>query len=193
MLPDSLISALSGLGGVFLGAWLVGRRERAERRRQFIESQLKDFYSPMLGLRKEIEARSEMRVRIQSRAESAWASLSAAVDQQGAEASRQMTAARIPEFQRLIEYDNEKFVEESLPAYRKMVAMFRDQLWLADPDTREHFRTLVDYVEVWERFYAKALPREVLVLLGHTEAKLRPFYAHLESRLGELRKKAEGG
>jgi hypothetical protein len=74
-----------------------------------------------------------------------------------------------------------------------MVSLFRDSMWLAEVDTREHYKTLVEYVEVWERFMAKALPREVLVLLGHTEAKLHPFYAHVEKRLDELREQIRTG
>jgi hypothetical protein len=42
---------------VWVGASAASWRERANRRHQFIERQLQEFYSPMVGLGKEIEAR----------------------------------------------------------------------------------------------------------------------------------------
>ena len=58
------IPAASGLGGVMLGAWLSGKRETRQRQLEFIKKQLRDFYSPLLGIRSEIRMRSELRVKI---------------------------------------------------------------------------------------------------------------------------------
>lgn len=73
---ESIIPAASGLTGVLLGAWLIGRQERRRYRLDFVERRVRDFYSPMLGLRREIEVRSEMRKFIQDTASTAWAKLS---------------------------------------------------------------------------------------------------------------------
>lgn len=71
--------------------------------------------------------------------------------------------------------------------------MFRENLWLADEDTQKHLGPLVEYVELWERWLAKAIPAEVLKRVDKGEAALHPFYDHLQRRHDELRKKlAEG-
>ncbi len=53
------IPAASGLIGVTLGAWLSARREIKQRQLAFVERQLRDFYSPLLGIRNEIRMRAE--------------------------------------------------------------------------------------------------------------------------------------
>ena len=71
----AIISALAGLGGVLLGAFLTSRRERIQRRLNFIEKQLDRFYSPMLGLRTEIETATRFRKIVGDHADAAWREL----------------------------------------------------------------------------------------------------------------------
>jgi hypothetical protein len=98
----SLLPALLGLGGVALGAWLIQRRERVQRQLAFVERQLREFYSPMWGLRREIEVRSQLRVQIQDAAEAAWDELTSGPAENPAVA-RAFDEQRSA-FQRLIEY-----------------------------------------------------------------------------------------
>lgn len=187
------VPALSGLAGVVIGAWLTGRRERRERRLAFVERKLKDFYSPMLGLRDEIRMRSELRVRIHDAADSAWRDLCEQKRRVGPEALSELSRTRGPEFERLIEYDNKQLQEELLPAYRQMANLFRDNRRLADPDTREHYQNLIEFVELWDRWLEKSIPGEVIERLGHSENKLKPFYDHLQQRHDDLCTKIEQG
>ena len=190
---ESAISAASGLAGVMLGAWLLCLQERRRYRRDLIERRIKDFYSPMFGIRTEIKVRSEMRNAIQGAAEIAWQKLYEETTVHGPAALQDLTKNKSNKFSKLIQYDNDKFQQDSLPAYRRMVSLFRDSMWLADVDTRRHYRDLVEYLEVWERFQVGALPAEVLPLLGHSESNLHPFYLHIETRLEELRTQLYGG
>ena len=187
------IPALSGLVGVVIGAWLTGRRERSQRRLAFVEKQLKDFYSPILGLRREILMRSELRVRIHDMADTVWRELCEEKRQISVDALGEFSSARGPEFKKLIEYDNKQLQEELLPAYRQMAKLFRENLWLADADTREHYQGLIEFVDLWDRRIAKSIPREVIELLGHSEENLQPFYEHLQQRHDALRGKIEQG
>jgi hypothetical protein len=181
------VPAVSGLAGVVIGAWLTGRREWRQRGLAFIEKQLQGFYSPMLGLRTEIRMRSELRVRIHDAADAAWRQLCEEARNISVEALGQLSESRGPEFTKLIEYDNKQFQEELMPAYRQMVKLFRENLWLADPDTREHYNRLIEFVELWDRWLAKAIPAEVIEALEHSEERLRPFYDHLQQRHDVLR------
>jgi len=187
------VPALSGLAGVVIGAWLTGRRERRLRRLAFTERQLKDFYSPLLGLRKEIRTRSELRVKIHNAADAAWRQLCEDARNVNVEALQQLSQTRGPEFTSLIEYDNTQLQQDLLPAYRQMVKLFRENLWLADPDTREHYPQLVEFVELWDRWLAKSIPAEVIQSLEHSEDNLKPFYDHLDVKHDALRAKLERG
>src|SRR6266481_619996 len=133
------LPALSAVGGVFLGAYMSQRREIKQRRSGFIERQLRELYSPLLGLREEIRAQSELRVSIQDKADVVWERLcDKAEKSQGPSGLKKLQEERGPIFLALIKYDNTKLREELLPTYRKMVATFRDNFWLAEPATRAH-------------------------------------------------------
>jgi hypothetical protein len=62
-----IIGALGvgGLLGTFGQQWMTGRREKAARTNAFKKQQLEEFYGPLLAMRKEIRARSELRVKLQ--------------------------------------------------------------------------------------------------------------------------------
>ena len=189
------VSALAGLGGVVVGAVLTSvlasRREQRKSQLEFLRKQLSEFYSPMLGLRSEISAHSTLRVRLQTEAGAAWQALSAAAAP-GPEA-QQLTANRFPQFQALIEYDNNKLREKLMPAYRKMLDVFRNGLWLAEADTRKHYPAVVEFVDVWERWLDGSMPGEVLERIGHAEENLSQFYDDLQTKHDQLRKLVADG
>ena len=187
------VPAAAGLAGVAIGAWLTSRRERRQRRLDFLEKQLTDFYSPMLGLRNEIRMHGELRVRIQDAANSTWKKLCAEAQLVSTETLTNFSRTRGAEFKGIIDYDNEKLHKELLPAYHEMAKLFRENLWLADPDTRTHYETLIEFVEIWDRWVAKAMPAELLEDLGHTEEKLAEFYEQLQQKHDILRQKLQDG
>jgi hypothetical protein len=188
-----VIPALSGLVGVILGAWLSGRREARERQFKFIERQLREFYSPLLGIRSEIKMRSELRVSIHQTADAEWRKLCKEKGEIGVGELKKLTAERGKEFTKIIEYDNRQLAEELIPAYRKMVNVFVDNMWLAERQTKTYFRSLLEFVELWERWLDKSIPPEVIIALKHGEESLHPFYNHLQVKHDELRKKLEQG
>jgi len=187
------VPAASGLGGVMLGAWLSGRRETRQRQLVFVERQLRKFYSPLLGIRSEIRMRSELRVRVQNAADTEWRRLCEEKRQIGVDALQKLTYERGKEFTKIIEYDNRQLEEDLIPAYRNMVKLFRGNMWLAEPETKEYFKILLEFVELWERWLAKTLPREVIKALEHGEESLHPFYDHLQSKHDESREKLKRG
>jgi hypothetical protein len=123
--------ALPALAGVFLGSYMSGRRETMQRRSAFVERQLRELYSPLLRLREEIRTQSELGVTVQATADAVWSRLSAEAHAQRV-GIQYLKETRWPEFERVIEYDNTKLKDHLMPAYRKMVAVFRDNFWLAE-------------------------------------------------------------
>jgi hypothetical protein len=185
-----LISAASGLGGVFLGAWLSGRNEQRRRRIDFVEKPLQELYSPLLGLRKHVSALSELRVRVATEAGGVWAELCAeARAQGGAEALKKLTAERSASFNAIVEHENFQWRNELFPCYKQMLQIFREKFWLAESSTREQFQKLIVYIELWDRSLNETIPGEVVARLGVREAELMPLYEDLEQTFRNLRAK----
>jgi hypothetical protein len=165
-MPEWVVSVIGALGvGGLLGALLSGLltsgRERAKRRVEFRTRQLDEFYGPLLSLHKEIRARSELRVKIQK-------------------------VAGLPDL-KVMDDENKTLREVLIPHYREMVKVFREKMWLAEPETRDYFPGLIEFVDVWDKILSDRLPREIAPALGHTEENLKPFYAHLETTHDGLR------
>src|SRR6266496_4949101 len=93
------VPAVAGFIGIITGAWLTSRRERKQRQLDFIRTQLREFYSPILGLRQDILMRSELRVKVQQAANTAWGKLSESVTT--AEKGRSLIASRKDDFTKL--------------------------------------------------------------------------------------------
>lgn len=172
---------VAGLGGVIIGQWLIGRNESAKRRLDFAEKQLRELYSPLLGIRSEIRALSELRVRVQDEAGVVWREL----------AGRQRALDREKEkkFLGIIEHHNEQRRSILIPHYRKMASALREGFFLAEASKREHLPALIEFVELWERFLDKTIPAEVIGRLDVTEENLKPLYENVENTFLELRQK----
>lgn len=188
-----IVPAAAGLVGVVVGAGLTSRRERKQRQLAYLERQLSSFYSPMLGLRNEVQTHSNLRARIQNEASGAWQQICADSEHLDVPARQKITNERGPEFTRIIEYDNHKLYEDLLPAYQKILALFRENYWLAEPETRSFYAEVVEFVEIWNRWVEGSLPFEVLKRLQHTEEKLTPFYQHIEEQHDAIRVKLKAG
>lgn len=188
------VPALAGLFGVLVGAWLTARRDKASRQLSFVENQLTRLYSPMVGIRNEIRMLSELRLKISQSADKNWRRLcEEAREQGGVKALRERTDERKDQFGAIITYNNQQLMESLIPSYRRMVELFRENYYLAEPETREHFKNLLEFVDLWERWLQKTIPNEVLEDLDHGETILLPFYEHLKKTHDELRLKLKEG
>src|SRR5262245_42959353 len=110
--------------GVFVTAWLTGKRDNRERQRAFRERQLRDFYSPLLGLREDIRAKSELRIKVSGAANTTWRRLCAEARDTASpeEHLRRLMVEKDAQFGGIIDYNNEQFANEIMPAYRRMIA-----------------------------------------------------------------------
>lgn len=189
-----VVPVLSGFVGVLIGAWLAGRQQREQRELFFIEKQIKNFYSPLLGIRNEIRMLSELRQKISISANANWRKLCEEAHKRGgSEATKKLTEERKEKFDRLIQYDNLQLTESLIPSYHRMITIFRDNYYLAERRTREYFRSLLEFVDIWDRWLDKSIPREVLKDLEHSEKTLNPLYDDLKETYNELRAKLSKG
>ena len=167
-----IATLLAGYIGVRYGL----KQIRIEKHLEFIEKQLKEFYSPLLGRRKYIRAKSEFRLKVETISGRQW--------KENAQKGIQQSTESVDNE---IKYNNQQLEEEFLPLYREMLTIFKDNYWLAEPETREFYNGLVEYVEGWDRWKAKGVTAETMREIGHSEEKLKPFYGELEKRIDILR------
>lgn len=178
-----ICTLLAGYIGVKYGL----KQIKIQKRFDFIERQLKEFYSPLLGCQKEIRAKSELRLKISKAANEAWGEL--------CERSPKPFLDHNKEFEpynKIINYDNQQFKYELLPLYRKMLSMFRENYWLAELETLKWYSELCDFVELWERWISNNIPADVIGKINHGEDKLKSFYQDLENHLKALREELSG-
>jgi len=163
---------LAGYIGVKYGL----KEIRLQKRLDYVEKQLNNFYSPLLGIRKEIRAKSEVRLKIHE-----------ADDKIFQERNNINQTPNMELVDKQIDYNNLQLYEEILPNYNKMLKIFRDNYCLAEPETREFLFDFVEFVEVWNRHEKESIDVNVIKEIGHTEEKLKPFYEELEKRADILR------
>ncbi len=192
-MPDwipSVISAASGLAGVFVGAWGVARRDRKERKFLFMKRQVDEFYAPLAGLRHDIRAKAEALVRVSKAADSARRDL------YKGKSPDQLSSLKNDEwwkFEQLIKYNNEQLEKDALPSYRQMLTLFREKWALAAESTQQHYPRLVGYVEVWNREFHAPLPAGLSETLRHGGESLHALYDDLEDHLKSLRDQLQRG
>ncbi len=138
----------------------------------------------MLGIRERLRAKNEVRLKVSAAANAEWPRLMNAARESG---TLQETRERLsPEFDKIIEYENQQLKEEIIPLFRQMVDLFTAKMHLAEPSTRTHFAALVDFVEMWDRSLRGALPREVAQRVGANEEGLISFYTDLKTNFERL-------
>lgn len=179
----SLFTLLAGYFGYRYGI----RQMRNQKRLEFVERQITQFYSPMIGCLKKIRAKSELRFEIEKASNSAWRKIcdehpTPFIDNE----------KYYEPFKKSIMYDNKQFREELIPLYDEMVSIFERNFWLANSTTRQWYYELIRFVDIWHRWIEETIPPKVVQEMDHTEKKLKPFYQDLENQLEKLQKELSG-
>jgi hypothetical protein len=143
-----------------------------------------DFYGPLLSLHREILAKSELRLKVENAADALHAQAMLDAGPRGVE---EASDTHISGIMQTIEDANQTFREVLMPRYQDMVRVFRENMWLAEPETREHFPALIEFVDIWDKIVSDRLPRSIAPAIGHTEENLKPFYSNLVSVHDRLR------
>jgi hypothetical protein len=189
------VPSVAGFLGVLIGAWLTTKREIRQRRHEFVERQLSDFYSPLLGCHMKIEAICVTHRRIEHAANEAWRKSCNEMSQTARreENLERLNTERGPAFARIADGDNKQLGERVNAAYRNMVRIFEENLWLAQPGTRGYFGGLLEYADLSERCAAQEIPHEVLRELDYSEHSLLPFFKHIQETHDLLRGQVSRG
>lgn len=189
---EPFTAALSGLLGVLVGALVAVSHERSKARRDFLSRQLSEFYSPMVGIREEIRILSDFRLKVSQQAGSVWKELcNSSRAYEDLESRQNILGSEREKLHTRIDYDNKQVTEKLIPAYQRMVDLFRDRYWLAEFETRQYFTSLIEFVESWNRFLSETHSREVLQRVDVKEETLLPFYENLKEIQDRLRSRVK--
>jgi hypothetical protein len=186
----AIVGASAALLGALVGAFVTFRSQRIARAHDFRRQQLHQFYGPLAAMRTQVQILSELRVRVARESDVAWRENVSGATREAIERFR---AESGPGFKRIIDDDNAQLIKVQLPIYDHMVELFVSQYWLAEPSTREHLPALIEFVELWRRWQANALPAEVLERLDHREEKVHPLYGDVVMHLDRLRTELASG
>lgn len=179
-----VILAAWGLVGVIVGSWLTGRHQRKERRNARSREQLMEFYAPQRGMRADIKAKSDLRVKIHALGQGQWGQKFQNVTDP--EIKRRIDEMDWSGYEKILKYSDEQMRNEIIPAYRRMVEHFASHIGYAEESTIAHYPAFVEFVEIWNRFLQGSLPREVANALSHAESKLYPLYDDIEANAKRL-------
>jgi hypothetical protein len=188
-LATPIIAACAGLGGVLLGGAITIWSQAKERRQARVRDKLDKFYSPLLALRMQIKAKSEVRQKVHGAAQVEWRALFKGVS--APQEKARIETERGPEFEKIFNYSEEQLKNELVPLYRQMVDLFSANMQFAEEETRKYFGILVEFVELWNRQLLKPMPPEVVLALNQKEENLYPFYEDLETQFRKLREELE--
>ena len=186
------VPALSALVGLFVGHWMSVGRDTAQRKLSFLERQLRDLYAPLLGIRSQIRALLEVRIKVSEATDSAWRELCERY-RENPDALERLSKERGDEFCASIHYGNQQWREVLLPYYSRMVDTLRENLWLAQPETRAFLSVLIEFVDLWNRWLSGTIPREAAETLDIGEEGLHPFYADVARTHDDLQAKLRRG
>lgn len=177
-----LPSFLTLLGGYFGYQYGIGQF-RKQKKIEFVERQIREFYSPMIGCLNQIRAKSDLRYEISKVSDSAWKELVARHPQPFEDHEKYFEP-----FKKSILYDNDQLRNELIPLYDRMASIFSENYWLAEPETRKWYSELSGFVDLWHRWLDGTIPPEVIEKMNHTEARLKPLYENLDVSLEKLQK-----
>ncbi len=102
---NPLLSALVGAAVVY---YFGIRHLGIQRRSAFRERQLAEFYAPLAGIRKQILAKSELRLKISAAANEAWQEICKSYGERPMLDNEQ----RFAPFKKIIDYENEQLKAE---------------------------------------------------------------------------------
>jgi len=182
-ISPALTTLLAGWIGVTYGL----RQIRINKELDFIKEQITNLYSPLLGIQKEIRAKSELRITISQAADDTWREICENHPKPFLDSDKY-----IKSFEKIIGHENEHFEIYLFPLYKRMLNIFRDNYHLAEDPTRKWFKPFCDYVELWDRLLNETIPKEVVTKIGLDEATVNPFYNDLENTLDMLISRIKG-
>lgn len=159
------------------------RHFRRKKWHEFNQRRLDEFYGPMLGLIKQVIANAETNVKTSDASNQAWRKICERNLQPFEDHNKYFEP-----FRRSLDYENERFRKEDIPAFDKMLEIFKSKIHLAYPSTKALFSQFSQYADHWHR----TLPPEAWEGMNITGEPLAKLAVDVEAHVDRLRRELSG-
>lgn len=187
MIGPYVINAAPPILSAFIAAFatyiFTSRHFRKKKWHEFDQCRLNEFYGPMLDLIKQVTANAKNTSKVMDASEQAWRELCEKHPHPFEEHDKYFEP-----FQKALDYENERFRKEDIPALDKMLKIFESKGHLAYPSTEEFFPEFLQYVDQFHR----SLPYDVWKKLDPSAEPLAKLYADVEAHVDNLKRKLSG-
>jgi len=193
-IPDSLTNFWNMVGphimnvayhvlSAFVGAFAAYIFFRKKKWHEFDQCRLNEFYGPMLDQIKQVTANAKNTSKVVDASERAWRELCEKHPHPFEDHDKYFEP-----FQKALDYENERFHKEDIPALYKILKIFKSKGHLAYPSTEKLFPEFLQYVDQFHR----PLPYEVWKKLDPSAEPLAKLYADVEAHVDNLKRKLSG-
>ena len=158
-------------------------RFRRGKWHEFDERRLREFYGPMLGLIEKVKADFRRSGEISDASDQAWREICGRHPHPFVDHDKYFEP-----FKNSLEYENERFRNEDIPALDKMLEIFKSKSDLAYESTAKLFPQFSQYVDQFHR----TLPYEVLEKLDHSAEPMARLAKDVEKHVYMLKRKLSG-
>ena len=97
----------------------------------------------------EIQAREALRVKLVRAIRERYAIETEQQREEGHDVIRETAMESLNKLAEIARDEDRNFRETVMPAYRQMLATFREKLWLAEPATRAHLAGFIEFVDIF--------------------------------------------
>jgi len=170
-----------------LTSWLTyyftARHFRKQKWFEYDQRRLNEFYGPMLNLINQVRANTKTSVRVSDASNQAWREICERHPHPFEDHDKHFEP-----FNKALDYENERFRKEDIPALDEMLQKFKSKGDLAYPSTEKLLPQFTQYVDQFHR----PLPYEVLKKLDLSAEPLAKLSADIEAHVDNLRRKLSG-
>ena len=178
--PDTVVSILSYLAtasfAAGIGYFFTARHYQKQKRHEFSERRLNEFYAPLLSRIKQLRSDGKLRVDISRARNEAWKGTCAR-----APVPFQEHEEAFAPYRESIDYENRHF-RDMMKLYDEMLSIFNSKRQLAFRSTLDFYDLFFRYVQLWKRWLDDAIPGDAVEKVDISEAELHPFYREIEAR-----------
>ncbi len=169
--------------GAFATYIFTSRHYRRKTWDEFKQRRLNEFYGPMLDQIKQVTANAEYNIKVSDASNQAWRELCERHPHPFEDHEKYFEP-----FKKSLDYENERFRKEDIPALDEMVKIFKSKGHLSYPSTEKLFPEFLQYVDQFHR----PLPYEVWKKLDPSAEPLAKLYADVEAHVDNLKRKLSG-
>jgi len=156
------------------------------RKRKWLEfdrCRFDEFYGPMLDQIKQVTAHAKNAKKVMDTSERAWQELCEKHSHPFEDHNKHFEP-----FQKSLDYENERFRKEDIPALDKICEIFKSKGHLTYSSTEKLFLEFSQYVDQFHR----PLPYEVWKKLDPSAEPLAKLHADVEAHVNKLKRKLSG-